>query len=372
MTACDSCLRRAYLVAFLAPRIAGLLDSPRRRTRALLALPDQELVAAVGRPEDPGAEDFLERFEPREARSELEDAAVVAICRHESDYPSGLRELPDAPPVIFSVGRSRRLRELEETPAVTLVGARRASPYGLEVAYALGRGAAAAGVPVISGLALGVDASAHRGCVHAGGLPVAVLAGGPDVASPRRNARLYRRVRELGIVISEAPPGRRALRWSFPARNRLMAGLGALTIVVEAADPSGSLISAEFAQDLGRAVGAVPGRITSRMSAGSNGLLRDGACVITSPQDLLDELFGPGARQLGSEADPLPGDPRLRPLLEAIEGGADPHTAGGEAGLSAAEVRAGLARLETDGWIVRVGLAGFERAAHPRSRGVSR
>src|SRR5436190_17392332 len=121
------------------------------------------------------------------------------------------------------------------------------------------------------------------------------------------------------VVISESPPGRRPLRWSFPARNRLMAGLGALTILVEAAQPSGSLITAEFALDLGRAVGAVPGRVTSRLAAGSNRLLRDGACVITSAQDVLDELFGPGARTTAeapaAERDG-PDDPPLRALLD--------------------------------------------------------
>src|SRR5204862_7755950 len=121
---------------------------------------------------------------------------------------------------------------LSAAPAGTLVVARRASPYGLEVAYELGRGVAAAGLPVVSGLALGVDAAAHRGCVHGGGCPVAVLAGGPDLPQPRTNARLYRRVREQGVVISEAPPGKRPLRWKFPARNRLMAGLGAATSLV--------------------------------------------------------------------------------------------------------------------------------------------
>jgi DNA processing protein len=366
--ACDACLRRAHLVALLSPSIAGLLDRPRRRPRALLSLPDPELIAAVGTRGDHDAERFLERFEPRDARRELERAAVAALCAHEDGYPAGLRDLPDAPAALFLAGDSRRLRRLGEAPAVTLVGARRASPYGLEVAYELGRGIAAAGLPVISGLALGIDAAAHRGCVDAAGCPVAVLAGGPDVPYPPRNARLYRRVRELGLVISEAPPGRRALRWSFPARNRLMAGLGAMTILVEAAHPSGSLITAEFAQDLGRAVGAVPGRVTSRMAAGSNGLLRDGACVITSPPDVLDELLGPGAYRSGESATgggaaEGPDDPVLRRLLDAIEAGRDPQAAAEAAGLSAGDARAALAGLEADGFLVRVGLAGFQRAA---------
>ena len=362
--ACDACLRRAYLVALLAPWIAGLLDGSRPRARALLSLPDRELIEAVGGRAGPGAERFLEEFEPREARVELERASVHAACLHDALYPGGLHELTDSPAVLFIVGDPGCLRALERTPAVTLVGSRRASPYGLEVACRLGRGMAAAGIPVISGLALGIDAAAHRGCVEVGGLPIAVLAGGPDLPSPRRNARLYRRVRELGVVVSETPPGRRALRWSFPARNRLMAGLAALTVVVEAGEPSGSLITAEFAQDLGRAVGAVPGRITASMAAGTNGLLRDGACVVTSPQDVLDELFGPGARTAKpAEAVQAPRDRVQRALLEAVEAGRDPRAAADGEGVSASEARVALARLEAEGWIVRVGLDGFERSA---------
>ena len=370
--ACDACLRRAYLVALLAPWVAGLLDRPGPRPGGLLSLPDDELIAAVGARHGHGAERFLQSFQPRSARREIEQALLAAVCLHEDEYPAGLRDLPDAPAALFLAGEARRLGSLREAPGVTLVGTRRASPYGLEITYELGRGMAKAAVPVISGLALGIDAAAHRGCVEERGVPIAVLAGGADVPHPRRNSRLYRRVRELGVVLSEAPPGRRALRWSFPARNRLMAGLGAMTVVIEAAQPSGSLITAEFAQDLGRAVGAVPGRVTSRMAAGSNGLLHDGASVITSPQDLLDELFGPGVRQAeapaGGERRSLPDDPVSRALLDAIEAGRDPQEAGCAAGLSAGETRAALARLEADGFLVRVGLAGFERAASRRRR----
>ena len=126
---------------------------------------------------------------------------------------------------------------------------------------------------------------------------MAVLACGPDVVYPRRHRGLHERVRESGLVLSELPPGTEPYRWSFPARNRIMAGLAGLTLVVEAADPSGSLITADFAKDLGRCVAAVPGRVTSSVAQGTNSLLREGAAAITGTDDVLDELFGVGVRR---------------------------------------------------------------------------
>jgi DNA processing protein len=222
---------------------------------------------------------------------------------------------------------------------------------------------------VVSGLALGIDAAAHRGCLDAGGRGVAVLAGGPDIPSPRRNRRLYERMHEHGAVLSETPPGRRAFRWSFPARNRIMAALGRMTVVVEAADPSGSLITAEFAQDLGRPVGAVPGRVTSRMAEGTNNLLRDGATVISRAEDVLDELFGAGSgairlRQPASSADAeLDLTPAERAVLAAVEAGETVDGIARSAALGASDVRAALARLESSGHVVRCGLGSYARAA---------
>jgi DNA protecting protein DprA len=164
-----------------------------------------------------------------------------------------------------------------------------------KVAHALGRGLAAAGVTVVSGLALGIDAAAHRGALAAGGEPLGVLAGGVDVPYPRRNRALHAHVHADGVLVSELPPAHRPQRWSFPARNRIMAALGRLTVVVEAAESSGTLITAEFAAQLGRELGAVPGHVTAQGAAGSNRLLREGAAVIRSPEDALDELLGVGA-----------------------------------------------------------------------------
>ncbi|MGH3994325.1 MAG: DNA-processing protein DprA, partial [Pseudonocardiaceae bacterium] len=216
--------------------------------------------------------------------------------------------------------------------------------------------------------ALGIDATAHRGCLDGGGAPVAVLACGPDVVYPRRHRRLHQRIRETGLVLSELPPGTEPFRWSFPARNRIMAGLARMTVVVEAADPSGSLITTEFARDLGRSVAAVPGRVTSRVARGTNGLLRDGAVPITSTEDVLDELFGVGMRGTPGHQEErvaLPQDPVQARVLEAAERMSSVAGIAAAAGLTTAETRVALARLEADGFLVRRSIDGWERALGP-------
>jgi DNA processing protein len=349
---CDPCLRRAYLVAHLAPRIAGLLERPAPRVAGLLGLAEQELLAAAGgrRVEDSLA--FLDCFDPAATRQALDAKGVVTACLHAKAYPPLLLELDDPPAVLFGLGGEEALAALRREPAVAVVGTRRPSPYGTEVAHVLGRGLGAAGLPVVSGLAIGIDGTAHRGCLDGSGLPVAVLACGPDVVYPRRHRRLHERVRQAGIVLSELPPGTRPFRWSFPARNRIMAGLARMTLVVEAADPSGSLITADFARDLGRAVAAVPGRVTSSVARGTNGLLKDGAVPITATEDVLDELFGVGMRRAPAlgETRPQPADPELRAVLGAAERGTS-------------VARAALGRLEAEGYLVRRDLGGWERAA---------
>ncbi len=362
---CDRCLRRSRLIAHLAPRITGLLGRRGSRAAGLLALPDEDLIAAAGGRGKQAAWDQLTGFEAKAERSRLAEAGAFAVCRHSASYPPQLAELPDPPAALFCVGEPEPLRELRDTPAVAIVGTRRPSPYGTEVAYALGRGLGAAGVTVVSGLALGIDATAHRGCLDGSGTAVAVLACGPERAYPRRHRRLHEQVAERGVVLSELPPGTQAQRWSFPARNRIMAGLARLTLVVEAADPSGSLITADFARDLGRGVAAVPGRVTARMAAGTNGLLRDGAVPVTSTEDVLDELYGVGLRPepAARAGGPPHLDGSLRAVLDAVEAGAGVDEIVRRTRSSAAEVRAALGRLEAEGHVVRGVLGGWERAA---------
>jgi DNA processing protein len=361
---CETCLRRAFLIAHLAPRIAGLLGAGGRRATGLLALPEEELLAAAAGRRVEQALAFLDALDVERELQRLAAGGHIALCRHAPLYPPLLHELPDPPAVLFGAGRAEVLAVLAEEPAVTLVGTRRASPYGTEVAYALGRGLGAAGVPVVSGLALGVDGTAHRGCLDGGGVPVAVVASGPDVVYPRRHRSLHERVREAGIVLAELPPGTEPYRWSFPARNRIMAGLAQMTLVVEAADPSGSLITAEFAKDLGRSVAAVPGRVTSSLAQGTNNLLRDGATPISGTEDVLDELFGVGNRApVEAEQSAIPDDPLLARVLEAADGSDSVEAVARATGRTVAETRAALGRLEADGHLVRRDLGGWERAA---------
>ena len=332
----------------------------RGRAPGLLALSDHELMTAAAGTHYEQLQERMRAFRAAEERRALGDAGVVAVCRHSGWYPASLMELPDPPTTLFCVGRMDTLLSLRDEPAVAVVGTRRPSPYGNEVAYGLGRGLGASGVTVVSGLALGIDATSHRGCLDGGGVPVAVLACGPERAYPLRHRTLHGRVAAGGLVLSELPPGTGAHRWSFPARNRIMAGLARMTVVVEAADPSGSLITAEFARDLGRPVAAVPGRITASMAQGTNGLLRDGAVPVTGVADVLDELFGVGVRPAPAAAA-APGGPGVRAVLEAVEAGCGVDEIGTRAGLAASDVRVALARLEAGGHIVRGGLGGWER-----------
>lgn len=378
--ACDRCVRRGALVGKLAPRIAGLLLRRRRRPAGLLELPDDELIAAVAGHRAGEHRRWLEAFDTGAARAELSALGVGCACRHAGAYPSRLLDLADPPAALYVAGPLERLDALLMEPAVTVVGARNATPYGLEVARALGRGLAAAGVTVVSGLALGVDGAVHRGALRAGGRPLGVLAGGVDVPYPPSHRALLEQVAAAGCAVSELPPGTAPYRWSFAARNRIMAALGRLTVVIEAAQPSGTLITAGFAADLGRDVGVVPGRVTDRRAVGSNRLIRDGARLIRGPEDVLDELFGAGGR--GSADGTAERDRRAAALalsrgrpedhsleapvqrvLDAVEAGHRVDAISREAGLAAADVRAALGRLELMGLVKRDGLGLYERAA---------
>ena len=186
MTVCERCLRHSHLIAHLAPRIAGLLDKPRPRPSGLLQLDEEALIERVASPRRAdAARTFLARFDPDTALESLVDADVTAICRHATQYPDGLRQLTDPPRVLYCTGSAERLEELLAQPAATVVGTRKPSPYGTEVARELGRGLAAAGVTVISGLALGVDALAHQGALAGKGRAVPCWRAGRTSRIPR-------------------------------------------------------------------------------------------------------------------------------------------------------------------------------------------
>jgi DNA processing protein len=348
--ACPECLRRSWLLALLGPYIekiaTGALGS---RSPELLRLSSEDLVAAAA-PKVAG--ELLARVEALDEghlAAELLAARCWACCRHGDLYPQGLRDASDAPWALIGRGDPGLLDGLEPFGAVTIVGARRATSYGREVARELGRELAAAGMVVVSGLAFGVDACAHRGAIDAG-RTIAVLGCGPDTAYPAAHRALWRQICERGTVISEFPPGAVPWRWTFPARNRIMAALGGMTVVVEAAARSGSLITADLAADLGRDLGAVPGPVTSRASAAPNSLLAGGACVVRDAQDVLDAMLGAGAKQLERGGPAL--DQRLAEVLGAVEmGAASCDGAAAALGLPGPDVAAALARLELLGYV---------------------
>jgi DNA processing protein len=348
--ACPECLRRARLLAHLAPYIEKIAaGAPGKRSPELLRLSNEDLVTAAA---PRVANQILAQIAapPEERlRAELAAAGCWACCHHDPLFPAGLRDAADAPWCLIGRGDVALLGELRADSAVTVVGARRASTYGREVARELGRELAAAGMVVVSGLAFGIDACAHRGALDAGPT-VAVLGCGADISYPAAHRSLWRRIGDSGLVLSELPPGCGAWRWTFPARNRIMAALSGMTVVVEAAERSGSLITTDLATDLGRDIGAVPGPVGSRLSAGPNNLLAGGACVVRDAQDVLDAMLGAGARLIDRTGPPLAALPLA--ALEAIERGAETCDAVAAAlGLSGAEAAATLADLEASGYV---------------------
>lgn len=247
---------------------------------------------------------FKATFDAAAELSRLLAAGYRFLARSDSAFPPLLRAIHDPPPGLFVRGAAGL--ELLRRPAVAVVGARTCSPYGRQVARRLGRELAAAGLVVVSGLARGIDGEAHRGALEADGVTVAVLGCGIDRDYPAAHRSLAAEIAERGLIVSEYAPGVEPAPWRFPARNRLVAGLCAATLVVEARERSGALITCDLALEEGREVFAVPGEITSSLSAGSNALLRLGATPCTCASDVL-ETYGistpvPAELELGAEA----------------------------------------------------------------------
>lgn len=212
-------------------------------------------------------------------------------------YPAALAAIPDPPPTLWTRGHPESLRG----PMVAIVGSRAASPYALEVARRFGRDLAHRNVTVVSGMARGVDSAAHLGAIDADGVTVAVFGCGVDIIYPPEHAELASRICERGALVSEFPPGAASLPAYFPQRNRIISGLSLAVVIVEAAEKSGSLITARHALDQGREVLAVPGNILGGRNTGAHALLRDGAKIVESADDILDEIqLGIGERRSGS------------------------------------------------------------------------
>jgi DNA processing protein len=243
-------------------------------------------------------------------------------------------------------------------PSVAIVGARACSPYGSQVARMLGRELAAVGLVVVSGLARGVDGEAHRGALEVDGVTVAVLGCGIDRDYPAVHAALARRICERGLVVSEYEPGVEPAPWRFPARNRIIAGLSAATVIVEARERSGALITADFALEDGREVFAVPGEITGSLAAGTNRLLQQGATPLTSAVDVLESF---GLDVVPAAQPPALGEMATRVLERLAESSATADELARATCLDAGPLSAALAELE---------LAGLVAEADGRYRGV--
>jgi DNA processing protein len=279
----------------------------------------------------------------------LEELAAHLVTIRDLHYPALLRQIYGAPPVLYVRGEIRE----QDHRAVAIVGTRRASPYGRLVAETLARDLAAAGVTVVSGLALGVDSAAHAGALQAG-RTIGVAACGLDVNYPPSNRALIERVASQGAVISEFPFGARPDRWRFPARNRIIAGMALGTVVVEAPEGSGALITADHALDQGREVFAVPGAINTVQSRGTHQLLKQGAKLVESVDDILEELDLPaGPKAEAPRTDDLsPAEGGLLSLLTLHEKDVDSLIQ--ETRLPSSQVNAILTMLELRGLVRRM------------------
>ena len=362
MDACGDCLRRSWLLGMLSGPLG--YPSGRRRLLELLALGDEQLIQAIGGGRRKDLRERYARFEPRDIRW---SAGVEAICRHHRGYPQALAG-DGAPRMLYVAAPAQRLEELGAQPAVAIVGSRRATDYGMEMARSLARGLAASGVAITGGLADGIAVAAQEGALEAQGNVLAVMDGGLDVACPARRHALYQRLRKVGCPVAELPPDCDARRWGYIACERIVVGMAQLTIVVEADEGPRELLGARIAKALGRTVAAVPGRVTSPVSRGTHALLMEGAALVRGPKDALDLLYkGNAAQGMIRMPKAIQLEPRLKATLERVGAGRDTPaklTAGSaDAGavllaLSELELMGLLTRGDGDRYVPRESLAG--------------
>jgi DNA processing protein len=304
---------------------------------------------------------FRRAFDEQAYLARLADAGFRWVARSSDDFPRRLRSIHDPPPGLFLRGSGAL--SLFDAPSVAVVGARACSAYGAEVATLLGRDLAGAGVVVVSGLARGVDAAAHRGALAGrAGSTVAVLGCGIDRDYPGAHAQLAAQIADGGLIVSEYPPGVEPAPWRFPARNRIVAGLALATVVVEARERSGALITADLALDEGREVLAVPGEITSALSRGSNGLLRLGATPVTGVADVLTAL---GVEPPERSVPEPPAGAAGAVLALVADGAVTADELARRSELPAADLAAALVELELAGLVTQAD--GVYRGVMPRT-----
>jgi DNA processing protein len=359
-------------------RALGRRWSPRDAWFAVLdrrTLSDAHVVASLGaRPQE-----VAERWAAEAARTDVAGvwnahvrAGVGVTTVGGAAYPHALRGDVDPPPLLFHVGDPDRIGG----PRVAIVGTRRCTRLGLDVARELGHDLARAGVQIVSGLALGIDGAAHQGaldaldCATGVPSPVGVVASGLDIVYPRRHRRLFEQVARTGVVLSEAPLGIRPSRWRFPARNRIVAALADVVVVVESGETGGSMYTVRAAHDRSRQVMAVPGAVRSGASAGTNKLLSEGVPPVRDATDVLIALGLAGVdlrRRPRSESRPAPTGPGVRVLEALAWQPATTEQLAERTDLSLVELSAALMALAADGWIEQ--RSGWvERIARPEER----
>lgn len=243
-------------------------------------------VEKVGRKRAEAIRNFSGFNAIEESVKKLEKQGILPVTLNSDIYPEMLREIPDAPLVLYIKGEPQK----DDRYALAVVGSRKPTPYGVSVAMTMASELSAMGFTVVSGLARGIDTGAHIGAVRAGGRSIAVLGSGIDVPYPPENKGLIERIAQSGYVVSEFPPGTGPNRENFPRRNRIISGLSMGVLVVEAAEGSGALITADHALDQGKEVFSIPGNINSPVSKGTNELIRKGAKIVVTAEDIIEEL----------------------------------------------------------------------------------
>jgi DNA processing protein len=349
---CQKCARRAWLLAKLGSRLDRQIESRDQSSLwSVLELPDLELIDAIARHR--GAElhtAYAEWQPPPRRRGEL----LQALCRHHAAYPRNLRDDALSPHSFELRGGVERLQDLLEEKAVAIVGTRTASDYGMEVARELARGLAASGVTIVSEFAEGIASAVLAGALEAGGAALAVMGTSVERCTPAWRAPLYRRVLEHGCAIAESHASSRTRRWWSYASARTLALLAQLVIVVEATDKPEDLACANVAISRARHVAAVPGRVSSPGSRGTNQLLMHGARLVRGPQDALDVLYGVGIYEAtGQSLAALDLQPRLASVLQMVGDGHDTPTKLAARNTRSEEVALALAELELRGLLSR-------------------
>jgi DNA processing protein len=292
--------------------------------------------------------EWLPQVDPRVTSARVEGTGARFLTPADPEYDNRLNDLRDPPACLFLLGRP-----LGESPErVAIVGSRKCSNLGRDVAQDLGRALVASGLAVVSGAAHGIDAAAHRGALQAAGRTVAVLGSGIDVVYPASSRELLERIAESGTIVSEYPPTMPAGPQHFPARNRIVVALARALVVVEGAAKSGSRISVDHALDLGREIFAVPGPVTSPLAETPLEMIREGATLIRGADDLLDDL---GIDRTAPPPAPPDLDDGERRVWNALSGGSLPDSVAREAGMSIPDAVTTLIQLELRGLILSVG-----------------